>query len=204
MRRGLVGSIAAGSTLAALALLGNIDVPHLSGQASQQTPPASPQDTLQLVFEREVFTYPDHARRNPFRPLTGEDTGPRFEELRLLGVIVSPQRDGSVALLGAGATSGGDTGRSFRVREGQALGNIRVLAIRQREIVVQVDEFGVYETRVMPLRRALPDAFPTDVDPDDDDDDDEPPSPPPGGTGAAGAEPDTTGAPGANGNGGSR
>ncbi len=125
-------------------------------------PPADAADTVQLVFEREVFTYPSHVRRNPFRPLTGVgDSGPRFEELSLLGVIVSADPGSSVALLGvAGAQTPG--AGTQRLRVGQRLGNVRVLEIRPREIVVEVEEFGLRERVTMQLRRTAPEANPGD------------------------------------------
>ena len=47
-------------------------------------------DSLTLAFEREVFVYPEYARRNPFKSLLGGDEGPRFESLLLLGILWSP------------------------------------------------------------------------------------------------------------------
>ena len=142
-----------------------------------QAPLPEDPDTVQLVFEREVFNYPSHVRRNPFRPLTGvSDAGPRFEELRLLGVIVSSEPGGSVALVGvAGTTEPGAA--TQRLRVGQTLGNIRVLEIRPREMDVEVEEFGLRERVTMRLQRTAPEAAgdpgtdPPPPDPDDDDDD---------------------------------
>jgi hypothetical protein len=184
-----------------------------SGGEAQQPPrpgagpPAAQPDTVDLIFEREVFDYPAFQRRNPFRPLTGDDAGPRFEELVLLGVILSDDRAGSVALLaprqGTGTRDAG--GRNWRVREGDLLGNMRILAIQQREIRVEVDEFGVREARVLELRRTEPRAEGEDEAPDgaDGSGEDEP-APPPGGGGDPGAPPDTAGVPDGNGrNGGS-
>ncbi|NIP60476.1 MAG: hypothetical protein GWO00_21850, partial [Gemmatimonadetes bacterium] len=76
-----------------------------AGVAAQErsSPPAQDQDTTELVFQREVFTYPQFERRNPFEPLVGAgDGGPRFEELALLGIILSPQPPLSVALVATG------------------------------------------------------------------------------------------------------
>jgi hypothetical protein len=168
-----------------------------SAQAQQPRPPgapgaqAAPADTVELIFEREVFEYPTFQRRNPFRPLTGDDAGPRFEELALLGVILSGDGVGSVALLGPrGTTPGrGATARTWRVREGDVLGNVRVLTIRQREILVEVDEFGVRETRVLELRRTEPEAVGDDEDPPGEDPPEEDDPAPPGGGGGGGGAP---------------
>ena len=56
-------------------------------EASAQNPPP---DSTALVMEREVFQYPEYARRNPFAPLlSAEGGGPRFERLVLLGIMFS-------------------------------------------------------------------------------------------------------------------
>lgn len=131
----------------------------LPAALSAQQPPPRP-DTTALVFDREVFTYPTFERRNPFvRVLSGSEGGPRFEELELIGVIFSPNPDLSVALFGP--RGGGDEGeavqqrarRTFRARRGDVLGNVRILEIHQTRVVVEVDEFGLTEQRIMELQR---------------------------------------------------
>lgn len=131
-----------------------------------QTPPAAegqeperlePPRTTELVFEREVFDYPQFPRRNPFVALVDSEAGPRFEQMRLRGIIHSDRRDESVALLALG--SGGETadpgadarGRSRRIRAGETWGNVRILEIRRTDILVQVEEFGLMEERIMHL-----------------------------------------------------
>jgi hypothetical protein len=192
-------AVATGLALAALLAMS-------SSADAQQPPPGgagAQADTVELIFEREVFEYPTFQRRNPFRPLTGDDAGPRFEELALLGVILSGDGVGSVALLGPRGAAAGS--RSWRVREGDVLGNVRVLAIRQRDILVEVDEFGVRESRVLELRRTEPEAQGEQDDPEDmDSTEEDTPAPPPGGGGGGGATPDTIGVSDGNGrNGGS-
>jgi len=129
-------------------------------QGRQQAGPQRP-DTAELVFEREVFAYPRFERRNPFRPLVGTgDAGPRFEELSLLGVIYTDDPEASVALLATGATTGpdgsvsyGGGGETYRVREGQSLGNVRVLDIQPTRVLLEVTEFGMTEQRSLELNR---------------------------------------------------
>lgn len=168
----------AGGTL----LFGLVAVGVLLGQEGQQEPPEGggepsgqeqAEDTVQLVFEREVFTYPAGSRSNPFLPLAdGGDAGPRFEQLVFLGAIFSSEPGGSVALLGI--RSGEDADETYRLRTGQSLGNTRILEIRPRELVVEVEEFGLTERRTMVLERTAPAASDQD-----DDTPAEPPSDPP-------------------------
>ncbi len=129
--------------------------------ARAQQPPQA--DTANLVFEREVFTYPVYQRRNPFiRVVSGNEAGPRFEEVQLYGVIFSPDPGLSVAVFGprrAGEEGGGGeqqgqrARRVFRARLGEQLGNFRILEIQPSRVVVVVDNFGITEQRIMELQR---------------------------------------------------
>ncbi|TVR67848.1 MAG: hypothetical protein EA422_00100, partial [Gemmatimonadales bacterium] len=151
--------------MVAVALL--VGAVAFEAQAQTQTqpppdsgPPAASADTVQLIFEREVFTYPSHVRRNPFRPLTGVgEGGPRYEDLSLLGVILSSEPGGSVALMGVRGAQNPAVSTQ-RLRVGQRLGNVRIVEIREREVVAQVEEFGMLERRVMALSRTAPEAQP--------------------------------------------
>ena len=124
-------------------------------EPAPQGPPGPPaMDTTELVFEREVFSYPSFERRNPFRPLVGGgDGGPRFEQLQLLGIIQSSQPELSVALLGVRGSGQGQLGETYRVRQGQTLGNSRILDIQSSRVIVEVTEFGLTEQRVLEVQR---------------------------------------------------
>lgn len=116
---------------------------------------AVPADSIQLVFEREVFTYPSFERRDPFRSLADDDDlGPRFEDLVLLGVVLTPRPGSSVAVLGArppGSPSDQPATRMFRLRSGERVGNVRVIEIREGEVVVAVEDFGIVDTRMLTM-----------------------------------------------------
>ena len=135
--------------------------------AAQEPPPAGPPaPQTELVFEREVFAYPAFQRRNPFRALVaGDQGGPRFEQLRLMGIIYSPEPAGSVAILGTSTVniSGGTAqqpqqtvtvqgGEAWYLKVGQSIGNIRVVEIRREQVVVEVEEFGLTEQKIMQLQ----------------------------------------------------
>jgi len=150
--------------LVALTLLLNTGGIGGQGAAPQPSPSAASQDSVALVFERELFLYPGYERRNPFRPLTGDDDlGPRFEDLALMGVMLAGTPTGSIALIGArppGAASSAAPTRSFRLRVGESVGPNRVLEIRLTEVLLEVEEFGVRDLRVLELRRSLIDEVP--------------------------------------------
>ncbi len=127
-----------------------------AAQDTTQAAPPQSADTTQLVFEREVFVYPVYERRDPFKALLDEDeSGPRFEEIRLVGIVFSPDPDRSVATLGPKAATGGSgpTGRFYRVRRGDTLGRMRILEIQQTRVVLQVEQFGVAEQHILEMPR---------------------------------------------------
>jgi hypothetical protein len=142
------------------ALLGSPGDADAQNAPPAGAPPAARADSVELLFEREVFRYPRGNRRNPFLPLTGEDAGPRVEDLVLTGVILAEAPGASIALLGprtpTGTAARGATrtpAPSLRVREGDVLGSLKILAIEPRRVLIEVDEFGVREIRVLELRR---------------------------------------------------
>ena len=146
----LAGAMVAGAMIAL--------PPSLSAQEPQQAPPPR-RDSVELRAEREIFAYPGFERRNPFRPLGATEGGPRFELMRLQGILFSREPGRSIATLTAGGGSMmTDTGvqqvrgRSARLRVGQRWGNVRVVEIRQDRIIVDVEEFGLLERREMRLQ----------------------------------------------------
>ena len=146
-----------GTAVALLVVAGMVLAPRPAAGQQGGAPARPQQDTTELVFQREVFSYPSFDRRNPFTPLVGAgDGGPRFEELSLLGIIHSSNPELSVALLsagGAGGQEGAALTRTYRVRQGQSLGNSRILDIQQSRVIVEVTEFGITEQRVLELQR---------------------------------------------------
>ena len=141
---------------------------ELAGQGAQESV-AQSRDSLALAFEREVFSYPQYSRRNPFRSLLGGDEGPRFEALVLVGILYSPFAGESLAILGVGSrrllpSAPGVpesytlelSGATYRVREGAIVGNgnVTVLTIELDRVTVDVAEFGLSETRILELPRA--------------------------------------------------
>jgi len=145
----------------------------LPGRARGQAPPPPPPpqvettvvDSLTLRVEREVFVYPEFARRSPFRPLLSQDDGPRFEDLRLLGVILASEPGASVALVGiGGAAAGGPAAAAAaaptrRLRPGDSWGNVRVVEIQRTRVLVDVTEFGLTDRREIVLRRPTEGGF---------------------------------------------
>lgn len=129
-----------------------------AGSAQSAPPPQQARDSVELRAEREIFAYPSFERRNPFKPLTTAESGPRFEQMRLTMIIHSTEPGRSVALLTVGGgsmmTNAGVQqvrGESARLRVGERWGNVRIVSIYRDRIVVDVTEFGLAERREMRL-----------------------------------------------------
>ena len=91
-----------------------------------------------VVFQREVFGYPSDNRRDPFASLleSGE-IRPMLQDLQVVAITLAPADRQSIATLRDVSTS-----EIYRVRVGSVFGRMRVVAIRQRDVVVAIDEFG--------------------------------------------------------------
>ena len=100
-----------------------------------------------VTFYREEFSYAALGRRDPFISLmaTGE-VRPMLADLALIGVIFDATGQRSVAVL-IDAT----TGETYRVRAGQTIGRMKLQRIGQREVTLQVDEFGFSRQETLPL-----------------------------------------------------
>jgi hypothetical protein len=127
---------------------------------AQEPAPAAPQGgpppEPELVYERELFSYPAFARRNPFAPLEGALGGVRFEQLSLVGIMYSSDPSASVAVVSTGGYSVADDGTlspvegdAFNVKVGQRIGNVTVREIQRDRIIVDVEEFGLTDRRTM-------------------------------------------------------
>ena len=131
--------------------------------AQDPPPPEEPPAETELAFEREIFNYPSFNRVNPFRPLLATDTGgPRFERLRLSGIIYSEDSARSVATVSTSiatiaedGTITADLGDSYYLKVGQTIGNTTVIQINRESIEVDVEEFGITDRKSMRLLNVL-------------------------------------------------
>lgn len=134
-----------------LAVTSLVILPEMASGQDTGPPPAGDS----LVFEREVFEYPEYERRNPFAALlSAAEGGPRFERLRLLGIVYSDDPRMSLVTFTDGAAEG-ERRPSFRVRVGDRIGNSVVLEILPRSVVLEVDDFGLTERRVLEIRSRI-------------------------------------------------
>ena len=142
----------------------------LSGQAR---PAASPGEESLLVtpsgapagteaddpgLDREVFVYPGGDRRDPFERLVPANTaGTTFEDLSLVGVILSPDPRESVALLSSrtarAATAAGAGEGTFRLRQGVVLGDMTAVRVERECLIVEIRRLGIGERSELCLSR---------------------------------------------------
>ncbi|MBA3854447.1 MAG: hypothetical protein C0503_08535 [Gemmatimonas sp.] len=137
--------------LAFAALTFAVAVPMLGGaqggrRAAADAPAraAVPTDGVQrdssgnVIFNREVYSYPRAGRRDPFSSLieTG-DIRPMLQDLVVVAITLAPNDRQSIATLRDASSE-----EIYRVRVGSVFGRMRVVAIRQREVVLAIDEFG--------------------------------------------------------------
>jgi hypothetical protein len=134
----------------------------IPGSARAQTPPPEgaqappPAEETELVFEREVFQYPSFTRPNPFVALDDDSSGPRFEQLSVIGIMYSQTPSASVAVLSTGGVSVAEDGTvspvdgdAFYLRVGQRIGNVTIVEIHPERVVVDVEEFGLMDRRTL-------------------------------------------------------
>jgi hypothetical protein len=130
--------------------------------ADQAAPAPGPQAEPELIFERELFQYPSFARRNPFMPLAAGGEL-RYEQLSLIGIMYSPDPASSVAILSTGGVTLNDDGTTtpvegdaYNAKVGQRIGNATIREIQRDRVVVDVEEFGLTERRIMLFQSRRP------------------------------------------------
>lgn len=110
-----------------------------------QGPPISA-DEVKLVFDREVYRYESGGRRDPFRPLTDGEHGPRFEDLVLRMILHSNVPGQSIVVLADGSR------KTWRLRQGESVGNITVVAIAADRVTFAVTDFGISRREVLSIK----------------------------------------------------
>jgi hypothetical protein len=132
-----------------------IAVGTFAQEPSADTADASPfGEEPRLIFEREVFDYVGAGRRDPFSPLTGRDElGPIFEDLTLRMIISSDVASQSIAVLADA------TGRTYRLRRGESVGNSTIVEITPTRVVFSVDNLGTRRQEAIALKKNTDEGF---------------------------------------------
>lgn len=110
--------------------------------------PALADTAAPVEYRRELFRYTG-GPRDPFESLIQTNRiGPMIEDLRVVSIAYDARYGNSVAIIRAKRDP-----RPLRVRRGDSIGNMRVIQIRQYEVVLQIEEFGFMRQQVLTLRR---------------------------------------------------
>lgn len=98
----------------------------------------APKPGAEVLISRETFSYGGTGRRDPFVSLMNtEELRPLLTDLKLVAVALDPTGRNSVAVLRDMSTR-----EQYRVKVGQEIGRMRVAAIREKEVVFGIEEFG--------------------------------------------------------------
>jgi hypothetical protein len=112
--------------------------PARRGAATVATDGVERDSTGNVVFRREVYSYPGSGRRDPFSSLIASgDIRPMIADLQIVAITLGQSERQSIATLKDRSSN-----EIYRVRVGSVFGRMRVTSIRQREVVVEIDEFG--------------------------------------------------------------
>lgn len=110
--------------------------------------PLLPDTAAPVEYRRELFRY-SGGSRDPFESLIQTNrVGPMIEDLRVVSIAYDARYGNSVAIVRAARDP-----KPLRVRRGDTIGNMRVIQIRQYEVVFQIEEFGFERQQVLTLRR---------------------------------------------------
>ncbi len=100
---------------------------------------AAPAMGLGPQVTRELFTYDQAGRRDPFFSLIlTEELRPLLSDLKLVGVLYEASGRRSVAIFRDILTNA-----QYRVQTGMPLGRMRVAQIKPKGVIFTIDEFGL-------------------------------------------------------------
>ena len=114
-------------------------LPAASAPATAPAPAPAPKSAApEVLINRETYAYPGAGRRDPFLSLMNtEELRPLLGDLKLVAVALDPTGRNSVAVLRDMTTK-----EQYRVKVGQEIGRMRVAAIRAKNVVFGIEEFG--------------------------------------------------------------
>ncbi len=108
-----------------------------------------PQREAGTELVREVFSFRGSGRDPFISLLRSGDVRPLLEDLRVTAINFNPRYpSASVAVLRDTTVQ-----QRYTVRVGDELGRLRIAAIRQSEVMVIIEEFGVERQRILRMRR---------------------------------------------------
>jgi len=122
-----------------------------AAQAAAQVAEAAAEQQRETATElvREVFSFRGSGRDPYISLLRSGDVRPLLEDLRVTAITFNPRYpSASVAVLRDTTVQ-----QRYTVRVGDELGRLRIAAIRESEVMVIIEEFGVERQRILRMRR---------------------------------------------------
>lgn len=108
-----------------------------------------PAPTEAGTLEREVFSY-SGASRDPFASVLDQaNLGPELADLTLVATYLDLESNAR----NAAVLRERITGKRYTIQEGDRLGRMQVLAIREREVTFLIDDFGIERRESLSIRR---------------------------------------------------
>ena len=131
-----------GSSAAKKAVESPVDTAQSHGvratAASARASATAADTATKVVLRREVFSYEQSGRRDPFVSLmTVGELRPMISDLAISGILIDPTGRNSIAVLRDVSSK-----EQYRVKVGQQLGRMRVARITQKAVTFTIEEFG--------------------------------------------------------------
>ncbi|UCF41937.1 MAG: hypothetical protein JSW43_06340 [Gemmatimonadota bacterium] len=119
-----------------------------AGDPAMELQAVEPQQE-RVELQREVFSYGGSGRDPFISLLRSGDVRPLLEDLRVTSINYNPRYPSSSVAVLRDTT----VGQRYTVRVGDEVGRLRIAEIRQTEVLVIIEEFGVERQRTLALRR---------------------------------------------------
>jgi hypothetical protein len=132
------------------------DTPLVAVGARRSAQADSAQNALNGPLSREVFAY-NGGSRDPFESVLDQaNSGPELPDLTLVATYLDLANSSrNVAVLRERIT-----GRRYTMHEGDRVGRLEVLTIRDRAVTFRVDDFGVTRQETLSIRKSQEDNTP--------------------------------------------
>ena len=132
--------------LLALAAAGPVAAQEAADSAERRVATVVQANDPKLVFEREIYSYPGRARRDPIKPLTGQNAGVLFSDIKLHMILFDDNPSRSIVAVSDAAN------KQYRLRRGDSVGNATVVDIGRTRVVFSVSDFGIRRQEVLDLK----------------------------------------------------
>lgn len=140
-------ALAAALVLAAPALAQQAPAAAAQRQRAQRDSARADSLAPRIEYRREVYNY-GGGSRDPFQTLVASQVGPEIGDLRVVSIVYDARGGNNLAIVRQA-----NNPAIYRLRRGDVLGRMRVIQVRQYEVVFQIDELGFERQEVLSITR---------------------------------------------------